>query len=1125
MQQGITDDKLHWYKDAVLYEVHIKAFRDGNGDGIGDFKGLLQKLDYLQDLGVTAIWILPFYPSPLRDDGYDIADYYNVNPAYGTLADFQEFLDEAHNRNLKVITELVINHTSDQHPWFQRARKEPIGSPLRDFYVWTDDANKYRDVRIIFQDTETSNWTWDPVAGQYYWHRFFHHQPDLNFDNPLVQAEIFKILDFWCSMGVDGFRLDAVPYLFEREGTNGENLPETHVFLKKLRKHVDDHYPGTMLLAEANMWPEDAASYFGDGDECHMNYHFPVMPRMYMALQMEDRYPLTDIFDQTPEIPANCQWAIFLRNHDELTLEMVTDEERDYMYKAYVKDPRARINLGIRHRLAPLMSNNRQKIELLNYLLFSLPGTPVLYYGDEIGMGDNYYLGDRDGVRTPMQWSSDRNAGFSEAHPHKLYLPIILDPEYHYESVNVDMQSRNTSSLLWWMKRVLSKRKQYKALGRGDLKFVSVENAKILAFTRTYEEETVLVIVNLSRYTQAAELNLDSFAGYVPVEVFSQNRFPSIKENNPYFFTLAAYDCEWFVLHKVESMLTENKTLPVLNIAQWDKFAQRAVVTELENYILPIYLRKLRWFGGKSRIVESIKIIDHATVPLTAAKTTAYILLLEINYASGLSDTYQLPIAFGEDAFANKLKENCPQSVIAQVRTSEGTEGILYDAIYGLAFQEEIFLKMSRQERVKVAHGELLFTGNEALAAHVQQQEKIKPKVLGGEQSNTSITFDNKFFLKLFRKVDRSINPDVEITHFLTEHTNFTHVPGFIGTIEWKSASGSIVLGMMQQMVESSTDTWSYMLDRLDHFNERILTHTDIVEPPPPMGTLLRPVTYDHIPAVMKDLLESVVADNAALLGKRTSEMHLALLSRPDIPDFRFEEYSLHYQRSLFSGLQSLVRSTFQNLSRSLDKLDPEVRQEAEDVLAMKGEILQVLKRIYKNKIDVVKIRIHGDYHLGQVLYTGKDFILTDFEGEPARSYSERRLKRSPLRDVAGIIRSFHYAAYASLFLDNQIRKEDFPRLIPYVEQWYHYMSSFFMDAYLKYSQGAAFIPQNNESFEIMMTTFLLEKAIYEVNYELNNRPDWVIIPLRGIKMLMKKNEAEAEPTKIEDVDKHPIEL
>src|SRR5690554_1907559 len=530
-----------WYKDAVIYEVHVRTFYDSDGDGVGDFCGLRQKLDYLQDLGVTAIWLLPFYPSPLRDDGYDIADYRSIHPDYGTMSDFKAFLDAAHRREIRVITELVVNHTSDKHPWFERARRSPAGSPERDFYVWSDHPNGYPEARIIFQDFENSNWAWDPVANAYFWHRFYNHQPDLNFDNPAVKMALFEVLDYWLDMGVDGMRLDAVPYLYEREGTNCENLPETHAFLKQLRAHVDAKYEDRMLLAEANQWPEDAAEYFGDGDECHMNYHFPVMPRMFMALRMEDRYPILDIYDQTPKIPDTCQWAIFLRNHDELTLEMVTDEERDYMYKVYAKDPKAKINLGIRHRLSPLMDNNRKKIELLNYLLFSLPGTPVIYYGDEIGMGDNFYLGDRDGVRTPMQWSSNRNAGFSEANPQMLYLPVILDPEFSYEAVNVETQRRNTSSLLWWMKRVINMRKRYKAFGRGDLTFVNAENPKVMAFIRSYDDETILVVVNLSRFTQAAELDLGQYKGYVPLELFSKNKFPEIKEDAPYFFTLSPH--------------------------------------------------------------------------------------------------------------------------------------------------------------------------------------------------------------------------------------------------------------------------------------------------------------------------------------------------------------------------------------------------------------------------------------------------------------------------------------------------------------------------------------------------------------------------------------------------------
>lgn len=1101
MATGNPDDGVYWYKDAVIYELHVKAFRDGNGDGIGDFKGLLEKLDYLQDLGVTAIWLLPFYPSPFKDDGYDIADYYQINPAYGDITQFQEVLQEAHARGLKVITELVINHTSDQHPWFQRARRAHRDSPERKFYVWTDDPSQYKDVRIIFQDFEASNWTWDPVAGQYYWHRFFYHQPDLNYDHPDVQEEVFRIIDHWCKMGVDGFRLDAVPYLFEREGTNGENLPETHAFLKKLRRYVDDHYPGTLLLAEANMWPEEAAAYFGTGDECHMNYHFPVMPRMFMALQSEDRYPITDIFEQTPDIPANCQWAMFLRNHDELTLEMVTDEERDYMYKVYVKDPRARINLGIRHRLAPLLGNSRKKIELLNYLLFSLPGTPVLYYGDEIGMGDNFYLGDRDGVRTPMQWTPGRNAGFSDANPHRLYLPVILDPEYHYESVNVEMQHGNTSSLLWWMKRLISKRKQYKAFSRGDLKFIASENPKILAFTRTYEQETMLVVVNLSRYTQPVELNLQAYRGYMPVEIFSKNKFPSVKEDTAYFMTMSGHDCEWFLLQPVHPEVHADEGLPVVVLQAWEGLVEKEGRYIMENMVLPQYLMRMRWFGGKSRVFESINIVRHVPVPMEQG--SVMLLFIEVTYQSGLPEIYQLPVAFARDTLAGKLRDSCPQSVVARLRVG-GDDGLLYDAIYGYDFQRTLLLHLASQHSWRSATGGLYCYSHESVDAHVRQQDKIKPRVLSAEQSNTSITYDGKFFLKLFRKVDKSINPDVEMIHFLTDQAHFTHVPAFMGALEWREDKAVMVLGLMQEMVESNGDAWTYILERLDEYNDRVLALPDSTGPEL-IGSRISPLHYDAIPEKMRDLLEARVADHLFLLGVRTGEMHQALLRGQDVAEFSPEPYTLHYQRSLFSGLQSLVRATFQNLQRSLHRLSPAVLPEAERVLAMRGDILEELRKIYRKKIDVVKIRIHGDYHLGQVLFTGKDFIITDFEGEPARSYSERRLKRSPLRDVAGMMRSLHYAAYASLFLDNQIRQEDFSRLMPYAEAWYHYMSGIFLEAYRDTVAGSAFFPAQAEDLEILLTTFLLEKAIYELNYELNNRPDWVVIPLRGIQTIMMR--------------------
>lgn len=1101
------DEKLHWYKDAVIYELHIKAFADSSGDGIGDFTGLMQKLDYLQNLGVTAIWLLPFYPSPLKDDGYDIADYYSINPSYGDIRQFKKFLNEAHKRGLKVITELVINHTSDQHPWFQRARKAPRNSPERDFYVWTDDPKQFREVRIIFQDFESSNWTWDPVAQQYYWHRFFHHQPDLNYDNPLVQQEVFKMIDYWCEMGVDGFRLDAVPYLFEREGTNCENLPETHDFLKRLRTHVDTKHPGTMLLAEANMWPEDSASYFGKGDECHMNYHFPAMPRMFMALQMEDRYPITDIFDQTPQIPDTCQWAMFLRNHDELTLEMVTDEERDYMYKVYVKDPKARINLGIRHRLAPLMGNDRKKIELLNYLLFSLPGTPVIYYGDEIGMGDNFYLGDRDGVRTPMQWSDDRNAGFSDCNPHKLYLPVILDPEYHYETVNVERQSGSTTSLLWWMRRIINTRKKYKAFSRGDMVFINNENPKILAFTRSYEQETMLVIANLSRFIQPVELDLYAFGGYQPVEVFSRNKFPQIKADTAYFFTLGPHDCQWFLLEQTTEKHHE-QSLSSISLKKWSDVLTTASLEQVENEVLPGYLMNVRWFGGKGRTLQGIRVTDYAEVPL--ADFSAYLLLVEVSYESGLPELYQLALGFAKGEEASRLREVSPKSVIAYASVN-GEEGIVYDAVYGNDLQQELLHRMAGNQDIALKNATLEFSSSRVLKRYLKEQEKVRSRLLSAEQSNTSLVYENAFFLKLYRKVDRAVNPDVEITQFLSEKARFKNIPAYVGAVIWKDKSHHIVLGMMQEMVDNSGDAWSYMLDRLAAYNEKILSRQDDYRQNMTAlrGTLTQPAGYDELPDRMKELLDATVAERARLLGVRTGEMHLALASDQETPEFRPEEFSLHYQRSLFSSFQSLVRATFQNQARALKKLPDALRKEAEEILGRKEELLSALKRIYQKKFNSVKTRIHGDYHLGQVLFTGKDFIILDFEGEPARSYSERRLKRSPLRDVAGMIRSFHYAAYGALFLNDQIRDEDLPVLLPFAEQWYHYMSGFFMQAYLATVKGSDFIPGDREDLNILLQTYILEKAIYELNYELNNRPDWLIIPIRGITSILEKAKAE----------------
>jgi maltose alpha-D-glucosyltransferase/alpha-amylase len=538
-----------WYKDAVIYQLHVRTFCDSNGDGIGDFVGLTQRLDYLQELGVTAIWILPFYPSPLRDDGYDIADYTTVHPSYGTLEDFKAFLTAAHNRGLRVIIEMVMNHTSDQHPWFQEARSSR-DNPKRDWYVWSDTDTKYQGVRIIFLDTEMSNWTWDPVSKSHYWHRFFSHQPDLNFDNPAVLEAMWEVMRFWLDLGVDGFRLDAVPYLVEREGTSCENLPETHAVIREVRRRLDEFYPGRMLLAEANQWPADVRAYFGDGDEFHTAFHFPLMPRMFMAVKLEDRKPIIEILDQTPAIPENCQWFIFLRNHDELTLEMVTDLERDYMYDEYATDKTMRINLGIRRRLAPMMENDRRRIELLNGLLMSMPGTPIVYYGDEIGMGDNIYLGDRNGVRTPMQWNGGTNAGFSFADPERLYSPLISNSVYGYQVVNVDSQKRFGHSLLSWMKMLIKTRNSYRVFGRGTMEFLRPSNHRVLAYTRELGNEKILVVNNLSASAQAVELDLQRYKGYIPIEMFGKNLFPRFGEL-PYLLTLGPYQFYWFRLRKI----------------------------------------------------------------------------------------------------------------------------------------------------------------------------------------------------------------------------------------------------------------------------------------------------------------------------------------------------------------------------------------------------------------------------------------------------------------------------------------------------------------------------------------------------------------------------------------------
>ncbi|MDX2001922.1 MAG: maltose alpha-D-glucosyltransferase [Chitinophagales bacterium] len=1101
-----------WYKDAIIYELHIKAFRDANGDGIGDFEGLFEKLDYLEELGVTAIWLLPFYPSPLRDDGYDIANYYDINPSYGTLKDFRRFVREAHRKGMKVITELVLNHTSDQHPWFQRARKAPKNSRYRNYYVWNDDQEKYKDTRIIFTDTETSNWTWDPIAKQYYWHRFFSHQPDLNYDSPDVQQEVFRIIDFWLEMGVDGFRIDAVPYLFEREGTNCENLPETHVFLKKLRKHIDDHFPGTMLLAEANMWPEEAAAYFGEGDECQMNYHFPLMPRMFMSIRMEDRYPITDIFEQTPAIPENCQWAMFLRNHDELTLEMVTDEERDYMYKVYAKDLMARINVGIRHRLAPLLDNNRRKIELMDILLFSMPGTPVIYYGDEIGMGDNFYLGDRDGVRTPMQWNADRNGGFSIANPQKLYLPTILDPEYTYEAVNVETQQKNPSSLLWWVRRVINMRKRFKAFGRGGIQFLSVSNHKVLAFIRSYEDEHILVVANLSRFSQAAELDLKEFKGYITEEIFSQNRFPDIRDEG-YWITLGPHGYYWFQLKPEQASLQSEGNLPTLQLDTWDSLANKHQLLRLESRVLPAYLQSVRWFGGKARGIQRIKILE--TIPFPMKKEQVWWLIMEVTFFDGLPEMYQLPLAFVAGSAMKKFTENHPKSIVSNIQVGN-EKGIMVDALYKTDFQKELLYMLAFKKKMRNNGYEIEFSSHSNVKQVLKDhEEKMGIKMLGVEQSNTSLNFGNQFFLKLYRKIDQAINPDVEVTRFLTERAHFPSTPSYLGAISYTSKGQPIMLGMLSELVPNHGDAWEYFKEAIKRYMETIMTDGAESIPANVMEALPPYFEFEKLSPAWQALIGSNQADMVDKLGMRTAEMHIALASKTTEPGFESEPFSLHYQRGLYSAMQSLVRSNFQLLEKTLAKLPETLQEEAKTVLGRKNEVLAIFKNIYQHKITTNKIRIHGDYHLGQVLFTGKDFMIIDFEGEPARAYSERRLKRSPLRDVAGMIRSFHYVAYSALLNNTGAPDPNIRNADKWAEDWYRNISAIFLNAYMEGTQGREFIPREENDTQLLLEIYLLEKAVYELGYELNNRPDWVAIPLRSISYILNKYQNGQESSSI----------
>lgn len=1086
-----------WYKDAVIYELHIKAYADGNGDGIGDFRGLTERLDHVQSLGVNTIWLLPFYPSPLRDDGYDVADYENVHPSYGTLDDFRAFVAEAHRRGLRVITELVVNHTSDQHPFFQAARKAPKGSPERNFYVWTDDPTLYSGTRIIFTDTEKSNWTWDEVAQQYFWHRFFSHQPDLNFDNPAVLEAVLKWMEFWLDMGVDGFRLDAIPYLIERDGTSNENLRETHDVIKAIRRRVEEKYPGRLLLAEANMWPEDVREYFGDGDECQMAYHFPLMPRMYMAIALEDRHPVVEILAQTPDIPANCQWAVFLRNHDELTLEMVTNKERDYMYSMYAADSRARINLGIRRRLAPLLENDHERIKLMNSLLLSMPGTPVLYYGDEIGMGDNIFLGDRDGVRTPMQWTSDRNGGFSRADPQRLYLPPIQDPVYGYEAVNVEAQSRDASSLLAWTRRLLAVRGGSQIFGRGSFSMLHPGNRKVLAYMREYADEVVLCVANVSRIAQPVELDLATFKGRVPVEMVGRSAFPPVTEL-PYLLTLPAYGFFWFRLSTdVAPPKWHAERLPVQDLSVvvlfdgWNSFFRNRVVpwrmgmaektrAQLERDLLPRFMARQRWYGAKTAPLERVNLLHHATLQ---ADGEQWLLAMVETVGPGEPANYFVPMAIAfDDKDEDRTRELTAQAV-AKVR-QQATMGVLADAMADALFCRALIEAIATPHTTKGDGGSLRFTPGATYNAlvgdtfsAVSDAETTAMRRLVGSSNSVSL-IGERLFLKAYRKICSGINPELEMGRYLTDTVAYPHCVPVAGSVEFVQTDGTVwTLALLQAQLVNQGDAWTFTVDQL----------VRLLQSP------------SDAPSDVPDGIDAMV-NHLQVLALRVAELHIALAQHTGNVAFEPEPITADDIAHWVADVRRECHTTLTLLAQRANTWTEPMATLAAQVTNAGARLDAHIQHAALTTPAGVKTRLHGDLHLGQVLIHRNDFVLIDFEGEPQRTQHERRAKHCALRDVAGLLRSFDYARHTALEQSVQGSGAQ-ERLEPLAQQWLQRVRVGFLQTYSAAAIAGGLYP-DQAGFERalpLLDLFELEKALYEARYEMDNRPDWVGVPLAGI--------------------------
>ena len=1084
----LADDAL-WYRDAIIYQVHVKSFFDANNDGVGDFPGLIAKLDYIAGLGVDTIWLLPFYPSPRRDDGYDIADYRNVHPDYGSLADVRRFIQGAHARGIRVVTELVINHTSDQHPWFQRARRAKPGSNYRNYYVWSDTDKKYAGTRVIFIDTEPSNWTHDPVANAYYWHRFYSHQPDLNFDNPAVMREVLQVMRFWLDMGIDGLRLDAVPYLVEREGTNNENLPETHAILKRIRATIDAEYPNRMLLAEANQWPEDVQEYFGNEDECHMAFHFPLMPRLYMAIASEDRFPITDIMRQTPELPPSCQWAIFLRNHDELTLEMVTDSERDYLWNTYASDRRARLNLGIRRRLAPLMERDRRRIELINSLLLSMPGTPVIYYGDELGMGDNIHLGDRDGVRTPMQWSSDRNGGFSRADPEQLVLPPLMGSLYGFDAVNVEAQTRDPHSLLNWTRRMLSTRRSTHTFGRGSIRFLRPANRKILAYLRELDgQPPILCVANLSRAPQAVELDLSEFAGRVPIEMTADSVFPAIGQLS-YLLTFPPYGFLWFLLCSGDDRPSWSQP----NSEQLPEFVTLVIRSEqtgptpenvrlLESEVLPSYLSRRRWFASKDQKLKAVRLAALTTIPDAGFAFTE----VEADVGSH-TERYVLPlgITWGSDTTVPLFM----QLALARVRRGRNI-GHLTDAFALPQFAHGVLKKLRERATVPtVQKSEIRFVPTARFAELEDIGEAAEIRWLAAEQSNSSLIVAERVVLKLVRRVVGGVHPEAEMSRYLTDigYANTAPLYGEVMRVDPEGVPHTLVL--LQGFIENQGDAWNWALDYLRRAVDELALAAESDEP-----------AEDEA-----DKFEGYCG-LTGMIGRRLGELHAALATPTSDPAFAPEAATREDVRGWIGGVQTMLGGALDLLAAEIAKpgehLSPDTRSQAQHLISIRTRLAEAIEGRVPETLDALRIRVHGDFHLGQVLISQNDVYLIDFEGEPARPLEERRLKRSPLVDVAGLLRSLSYASAAAQPTLENAPAPTADRKRTLFERFRTSGEDAFLAGYRE-AIGKAVKPLvTPETEAALLDLFLIEKAAYEVRYEAANRPTWLALPVRGLAAL-----------------------